>query len=106
MLTCAVQQGTGENEETRLERRRVTAVFNRIEEFCPLLFSPRGWHLTRSASGWYRNYLQSDIVVYALKGRLTLSKREFGPFDVDMGTIEEWENGRSKFVCQRLTKPW
>lgn len=106
MLTCALQQGTGENEETRLERRRVTAVFDRIEEFCPLLFSPRGWHLTRSTSGWHRTYLQSDIVVYAIKGRLTLSKREFGPFDVDMGTIEDWEHGRSKFVCQRLAKPW
>ena len=106
MLSCALQQGTGEDEETRLERRRVTAVFDRIEEFCPLLFSPRGWHLTRSTTGWHRTYLQSDIVVYAIKGRLTLSKREFGPFDVDMGTIEDWEQGRSKFACQRLTKPW
>ena len=106
LLSCALETSEGEDEETLLERRRLTLVFDRMEKNCPLLFSPRGWHLTKQVTGWQRTYLQSDIVVYARKGRLSLSKYNFGPFDVDMGSIEEWENNRSKFVCERLLRPW
>lgn len=106
LLSCALEASEGEDEETLLERRRLTLVFDRIEISCPLLFSPRGWHLTKQVTGWQRAYLQSDIVVYARKGRLSLSKYNFGPFDVDMGSIEEWENNRSKFVCERLLRHW
>ena len=106
LLSCALEVGKGEDKETVRERKRLTLVFDRIEESCPLLFSPRGWHLTKLASGWQRTYLQSDIVVYAHHGRLSLSKYDFGPFDVDMGSIEEWESNRSKFVCERLPRPW
>ena len=106
LLSCGLEAGSGEAEETLRERKRLTRVFDRIEQSCPLLFSPRGWQLTKLAGLWQRHYLQSDIVVYARKGRLSLSKQEYGPFDVDMGSVEDWENNRSKFVCERLPRPW
>jgi len=106
MLSCALETSVGEDENTRRERKRLTWVFDRIEDSCPLLFSPRGWQLSKPTGLWQRHYLQSDIVVYVRKGRLSLSKYEYGPFDVDMGSIEDWENNRSKFVCERLARPW
>jgi len=106
MLSCALETSAGEDENTLRERKRLTLVFDHVEESCPLLFSPRGWQLTKLAGVWQRHYLQSDIVVYARKERLSLSKYEYGPFDVDMGSIEDWEHNRSKFVCERLPRPW
>jgi len=106
IISCALEPSIGENEATLRERKRLTLVFDRVEESCPLLFSPRGWQLTRYIASWERHYLQSDIVVRATNGRLFLSKYQYGPFDVDMGSIEDWENGTSKFVCKRLPKPW
>ena len=106
LLSCGLEASSGETEETLRERKHLTWVFDRIEENCPLLFSPRGWQLTKLAGIWQRRYLQSDIVVYVRKGRLSLSKYEYGPFDIDMGSVEDWENNRSKFVCERLPRPW
>ncbi len=106
LFSCALQTGAGEDKLTLGERQRLTAIFDKVEEACPLLFSPRGWQLTKSVSSWQRAYLQSDIIVSARNGRLSLSKLNYGPFDVDMGSYEEWESGRSHFVCQRLPRPW
>lgn len=106
IISCALETGVGENEETLRERKQLTLVFDRLEESCPVLFSPRGWQLTKLATGWQRHYLQSDIVVRTIKGRLSLSKYQYGPFDIDMGSIEDWENNRSKFICERLPRPW
>lgn len=106
MLSCALEASEGEDADTQLERKRLTLIFDRIEVSCPLLFSPRGWYLSRHPFSWKRTYLKSDVVLSARKGRISLSKYDFGPFDVDMGSIDDWENGTSKFVCERLPKPW
>ena len=106
LVSCAIAQGPGEDAETRETRARLTKVFDTIESHCPILFSPRGWHLTKRFRSWHRVYLQSDIIVTARGDRLSLSKHEFGPFDVDMGSIAEWEQGTASFECKRLDKPW
>jgi hypothetical protein len=106
LVSCAIGQGPGEDAETRETRARLTKVFDTIESHCPLLFSPRGWHLTKRLRSWHRVYLQSDIVVTVRGDRLSLSKYDFGPFDVDMGSIVDWEQGTANFQCKRLDKPW
>jgi hypothetical protein len=106
LITCGLSEGLGEDEKTLAERRRLTPVFDAIEEFCPLLFSPRGWHLSKYPSGWQRKYLQSDMVVTASRGRIYASKAEFGPFDIPLGTIDEWEQGKTPFDCKRPARPW
>jgi len=106
LISCAIIPGPGEDEITAAERRALTPVFDKIEAACPLLFSPRGWYLSKYPSGWQRTYLQSDTVVYARQGRLSASRYEYGPFDVDMGAIEDWAAGKQKFECKRFDRPW
>lgn len=106
LISCALLPGPGEDVATLAERKRLTVVFDKLERSCPMLFSPAGWYLSKNQSGWNRRYLQSDVVVYARKGRLSASRYDFGPYDIDLGSIEQWERGETPFDCKRLPRPW
>ena len=106
LITCAVTKGPGEDEETATRRRRLTAVYDQIEKYCPLLFSPRGWHLSITPFGWERRYLLSDIAVVVALEKIYLSRYDYGPFGVSLGKVPDWELGTTPFVCERLAKPW
>jgi hypothetical protein len=106
LVTCAVRSGTGESTADKATRARLEPIFDKIEAYCPLLFAPRGWQMSYSKFGWKRHYTKSDIVVYADRGQLTLSRFDYGPFRVRMGRLEAWEKGETPFKCERLPKHW
>jgi hypothetical protein len=106
IASCRIVSGPGESDAIRLERARIERVFDRIEASCPLLFSPRGWHLSRTVSGWKRHYLRSDILLGETRGQLSLRRDLFGPFDVPVGSVDAWERGEVPFKCERLKKHW
>jgi hypothetical protein len=106
LVACRIVPGPGESAEVQAERARVSRVFDKIELYCPLLFSPRGWYLSKDATGWKRHYLRSDIVLHASQDQIGLRRDLFGPFDVRLGSLEQWERGQTPFTCKRLTKHW
>ncbi len=106
LLSCRIVKGPGETDAVKAERVRISSVFDKIEQHCPLLFSPRGWYLTKDTMGWKRQYLRSDITVNAMRGQFILRRDLFGPFDVKLGSVEQWERGETPFRCERLPKHW
>lgn len=106
LVSCRIVPGPGESDAVRAERARITRVFDRVEESCPMLFSPRGWLLSRTVSGWKRHYLRSDILMGETRGKISLRRDLFGPFDVPVGTVQQWERGEVPFKCERLEKHW
>jgi hypothetical protein len=101
LLSCAVTPSAGESEATKAARARIERAFDKLEAYCPLLFSPRGWYLTNTGLGWHRAYLTSDIIVYERRGRLEYSRFEFGPLDVPLGSVESWLSGAGSMKCER-----
>lgn len=105
-LSCALQPGTRVSDAYVRTKQRLTAVFGRIENACPLLFSPPGWHFERKGGMWSRRYMNTDIILYSAKGRMFYSHLEFGPFDVDIGSIGDWEAGKGDLNCERPPAFW
>ena len=105
-LSCALQPGTRISDDYSRMRQRLTAVFGRLEKTCPLLFGPPGWHLERKGGMWSRKYMNTDNILYSAKGRMFYSHIEYGPFDVDIGSIEDWEAGKGNLRCERPPAPW
>jgi hypothetical protein len=106
LLSCAVERGAKMNEESQKARKRFTAVFDSVDKSCPKLFSPPGWYPLKLGNAWFRRYMNTDTIVFVKQGRVFYSRYDYGPFDVDMGSVEDWENGTSTFKCEKPARPW
>ena len=106
LFTCLLLPGNPRRASMIAEWERASAVFDRIENFCPVLFNPRGAYTTKRGLAWYRLYLNTEIRLRALNGRVKFSRDPFGPFSVDMGTLKEWETGTAKWSCVSLQPHW
>jgi hypothetical protein len=105
-LSCALVPGTRVSDAYARTEHRLAAVFGRIENACPLLFSPPGWHFDRKGGMWSRKYMNSDMMLYSAKGRMFYSQIEYGLHDVNIGSVEDWETGRGSLRCERPPTPW
>jgi hypothetical protein len=105
-LSCALQPGTRISDDYVRTKQRLTPVFGRIEDTCPLLFSPPGWRFERKGGMWSRRYMNTDIILYSAKGRMFYSHLEYGPFDVAIGSIGDWETGKGNLRCERPPAFW
>jgi hypothetical protein len=106
LFSCALQPGTHLSADYVRTSDRLTAVFRRIEAACPLLFGPPGWRFERKGGMWSRTYMNTDMKLYTAKGRMFYSRLEYGPFDVDIGSIEDWESGKGNLRCERPPALW
>lgn len=106
LFSCALQPGTRLSAEYVRTKDRLSAVFGRIEAACPLLFSPPGWRFDRQGGMWSRKYMNTDIKLYTANGRMFYSQLEYGPFDVSIGSVEDWEAGRGRMNCTRPPARW
>jgi hypothetical protein len=104
--TCELVPAEAEAEAVAAERRRVARVSDLIHQACPLLFSPAGMYPVFLRGGWQVGFLNTDIVMYERQGRLSYSRYDFGPFDVDLGTVTDWEAGKGTVRCESLTRNW
>ena len=78
-------------------QREMQDVFDRVASTCRLWF-PAGSDsppLPRAA-GWERRYDPTDVILFTWKGEVMLSRGDFGPFDIRLGSIEDWASGRAK----------
>lgn len=88
------------------EQRRMHAIFNRVAERCRVWF-PAGEDnppMPRTA-GWQRRYNGTDVVLFSWDERLFLSRGDFGPFDVFLGTTTQWTSPNTPSVdCRPLPR--
>ena len=106
LVSCALLPGNPRRAGMVPVWERMTRLFDHIENACPALFSPSGGFTSRRGEMWYRYYINTDILLRVLDGRLSYSRYNFGPFDVNMGTPEDWEAGDVKWICARLPPHW
>lgn len=106
IFSCALLPGNSRRAGMIPEWERASGVFDRIEKFCPVLFNPSGAYATKRGLAWYRLYLNTEVRLRALNGNVLYSRDPFGPFDVYMGTLEDWEAGVSKWFCTTPQPHW
>jgi hypothetical protein len=106
LAACIVQKGNPKKDMLDQTRKKVTAVFNKVEAACPKLFSPGGGYVLPSNAQWVREYPNNDLRLYYSRGKLSYSRFEYGPFDVPLGTVEDWESGKGKVDCQIPARPF
>jgi hypothetical protein len=85
------------DDAVRERQREFGKLFDRVAATCRLWF-PAGSDnppLPRAA-GWERRYDPTDVTLFTLKGEVLLSRGDFGPFDVRLGSIEDWNAGRAR----------
>lgn len=106
LAACLVEPGNPARERIEATRQRVTAVFNSIEAKCPILFGPQGGYVLPKTGRWVREYPNNDIRLYMARGQIAFSRFEYGPFDVALGSMEDWENGRGRVNCEIPVRPF
>ncbi len=106
LIACSLQKDNPMRQALDRERAKMTALFDQIEQTCPSLFSPGGVYVIKKNGLWLREYVNSDIRMFSTQGRIRFSRYEFGPLDVDLGTIDDWAAGRGRFVCTLLPRPF
>ncbi len=103
-VSCALLPGNALKDELNAERLTMAPVFDAIERACPTLFSPGGVYLIKQNGIWLRRYLNTDITAFARLGRVFFSRYEYGPFDIDIGSIDEWKTGKQTWTCTALPR--
>jgi len=106
LAACLVEPGNSSRLQIEVTRRRVTAVFDKIEARCPRLFGPQGGYVLPKLGRWVREFPNNDIRLYASRGQVTFSRFEYGPFDVALGSLEDWETGRGVVDCKIPARPF
>jgi hypothetical protein len=71
--------------------QRIDRAFDRVEQACPRLFSPRGGVAELVSSVWLRRYVNSDIVLAWLPNEEIQYTYYSGGEPVRIGTVEDWE---------------
>ena len=106
LAACLVEPGNPARERIEATRQRVTAVFNSIEARCPILFGPQGGYVLPKLGRWVREYPNHDIRLYMSRGQIAFSRFEYGPFDVALGSLDDWETGRGIVDCKIPNRPF
>jgi hypothetical protein len=97
--TCRAVPDTTDLAALKARQRAADVVFDRLEDACPRLFSPRRQISLRYDNTWRRRYGATDIVVSISHGRVTLSDhmRPYGPIDV--GSESDWAKAPMRLEC-------
>jgi hypothetical protein len=97
--TCRAVSDTTELAVLKARQRAADLVFDRLEDACPRLFSPRRQISVSNGDSWRRRYGGTDIVVSISHGRVTLTDhmRPYGP--VDVGSESDWAKAPMRLEC-------
>ena len=106
IISCGLLPGSPLRAGVIDDWQRTSHVFDRIENACPALFSPPGGYTTMRGVLWYRLYINTDAMLTRINGRISYTRHSFGPFDVDLGTVEDWEAGRANLRCVKPQPHW
>jgi hypothetical protein len=97
--TCRAVPDTTDLAALKARQRAANVVFDRLEDACPRLFSPRRQISVSYGNTWRRRYGGTDIVVSISHGRVTLSDhmRPYAPIDV--GSESDWVKAPMRLEC-------
>jgi hypothetical protein len=101
LVSCALAEAKRDPAEIE-EERRMSELFNRIEDACPRLFRGQTSVTERLGKEWSRNYPALDARVETSSGRVML-ERWFKLRRFDLGTLEDWAaaGGARPAACMR-----
>jgi hypothetical protein len=102
VVSCGLRATTRDPADLERERK-MSALFDRIEQACPRLF--RGQKAVTEplgSSGWSRNYTGLDARLEALAGRAVLHRYRIDSH-VELGPLSGWERGEAALpeACRR-----
>lgn len=106
LISCALLPGNPRRLGMLPAWERASRVFDRVEKACPVLFNPPGGFTTKRGEAWHRLYLNTEARLRAFNGHVLYSRDPLGPFGVDLGTLEDWEAGVSKWICTAPQPHW
>jgi hypothetical protein len=97
--TCRAVPDTADLSALKARQRAADLVFDRLEDACPKLFSPRRLITVRFGDSWRRGYGGTDIVALISHGRVKFSDqmRPRGPIDV--GSESDWATAPMRLEC-------
>jgi len=99
MLSCSVLQSSAYYTQQEADRLQFDNAFNFAEKHCPHLFRPKGVYSVMQSTMWTRRYFDTDILLFSSKGRVAYSRYDYGPWDIDIGSLAELADGRGTPSC-------
>jgi hypothetical protein len=89
VVSCALRAAVRDPADVE-EERRVSAIFDRMEQACPELFSGQTAVTEPLGSGWSRHYAGLDARLETHAGRVVLNRYR-ALEEVHLGRLAEWE---------------
>lgn len=100
LVSCALKPSAGEPPDTLDKRAEIERAMSLLQSACSRQLSPPQTFAYREGGMWTRFYVNTDTKLYFLRGRFAYSRYEYGPFDVDLGRIEEIVPGYVPEACK------
>lgn len=106
VVSCELAKGASAEAGLAEERERLTPVFDSITESCPLLFPRPGGHPYKYGTAWVKRYAATDTILAVIEDKVIYSKYPFGPFNVNLGSVQDWTSAKATLDCRRTPRPW
>jgi hypothetical protein len=99
LVTCRVVPDTADRSTQIARQREVDVVFNRLEEACPKLFTPRRLVTVHEGDVWRRLYGSTDILAWISHGRLKFEDLTRPHGITDLGPESDWAKAPLQLEC-------
>ena len=99
LVTCRVVADTRDPSAMIARRHAVDIVFDRIEDACPRLFSPRRLVTLHEGGIWRRIYGGTDISAWISRGRVKFADGIRRNGMIDIGAESDWAKAPLKLEC-------
>jgi hypothetical protein len=101
LITCRIIPDDS-NRRTEADRERaVNVVFDRVEDACPALFQPRRLHSEHVRDVWHRVYVNTDIVLVSIHGKIKFMNPPHSESLISLGPESEWAKAPLRLACGR-----
>lgn len=99
LMTCAVVASNEDLTAYRDARLGVDRILDRVEDACPLLFSPRHVPTQQLDGFWRRLYMNTEIQAFVLGGNVYYRAIQADSEAIKLGTVEDWTRGTPPVDC-------
>jgi hypothetical protein len=99
LVACRLVADTSDQSANIARRQAVDIVFNRVEDACPMLFSPRRLVTEHDGDAWRRNYGGSDISAWISYGRVKIASLVRPTGVIDLGSESDWARAPLHLEC-------
>jgi hypothetical protein len=99
LVTCRVVADTRDPSAMIARRHAVDIVFDRIEDACPRLFSPRRLVTLHEGAVWRRIYGSTDTSAWITHGRVRFADGIRRNGMIDIGAESDWAKAPLRLEC-------